>query len=299
MMNSLDTLLSAVEKARRQGITGNFLNIELLFNGSHSKNEFAHSFSFERFSSTVLDSNSITWDFTSSLLFVTSIVTTIGYGNLAPATNIGKLLCIFYGVIGIPATVLILLSIVKLLLKGPVNLLESWIVWNIYTLHRCTSLLVIKILHLTFVALIILIIVFLIPALAFWNLEKEWSFLDSFYYCFITVTTIGLGDFVPGQQNLMKTTAYRVSIMVFMFYGVLMVMLLIVVVKRIPIFNFEKILKIEEVKEDSKTIERIRVITRSSCEYTPITTGSDKKYYGTSYNKSNENNNSKNYTIIP
>lgn len=30
---------------------------------------------------------------------------------------------------------------------------------------------------------------------------EGWSFLDSVYFCFITISTIGFGDFAPGQTG--------------------------------------------------------------------------------------------------
>lgn len=33
-------------------------------------------------------------------------------------------------------------------------------------------------------------------------ITEEWSVLDGAYFCFITFTTIGFGDFVPGKNTL-------------------------------------------------------------------------------------------------
>jgi hypothetical protein len=40
------------------------------------------------------------WSFTDSVLFCFTIITTIGYGNVAPKTFMGQLFCILYALIG-------------------------------------------------------------------------------------------------------------------------------------------------------------------------------------------------------
>ena len=48
------------------------------------------------------------------------------------------------------------------------------------------------------IAFIILVLIILIPATGFSQLEN-WTYADAVYFCFITLTTIGFGDFVPVQ----------------------------------------------------------------------------------------------------
>ena len=44
------------------------------------------------------------------------------------------------------------------------------------------------------------ILFILIPALVLIHIEVKWSYLDAIYFSFITLTTIGFGDLVPGKS---------------------------------------------------------------------------------------------------
>ncbi|KAM4694262.1 potassium channel subfamily K member 1-like [Discoglossus pictus] len=134
------------------------------------------------------------WDFTSALFFTSTVLSTTGYGHTVPLSDGGKTFCIIYSVIGIPFNLLFLTALVQRILiyvtRRPV--LYIHLRWEF-------SKQIVSIAHAILLGFITISCFFFIPAAVFSVLEEDWNFLESFYFCFISLSTIGLGDYVPGE----------------------------------------------------------------------------------------------------
>uniref|UniRef100_A0A0K0E4S4 Potassium channel domain-containing protein n=1 Tax=Strongyloides stercoralis TaxID=6248 RepID=A0A0K0E4S4_STRER len=68
------------------------------------------------------------WSFSDSILFAFTVITTIGYGNVAPKSFGGRLFCIFYGLIGIPFTLLAIADLGKFISEVMVSANNAYII---------------------------------------------------------------------------------------------------------------------------------------------------------------------------
>ena len=75
----------------------------------------------------------------------------------------------------------------------------------------------------------------LIPAIILDLVEPVWSLFDSFYYCFISLTTVGLGDFIPGDDPEQKArSVYKTLVTLYLVLGLMAVMTLVNLFTNIP-----------------------------------------------------------------
>ncbi|KAF8766729.1 Potassium channel subfamily K member 6 like protein [Argiope bruennichi] len=142
------------------------------------------------------------------------------YGHLSPATEIGKVVCMIYTAIGIPITLLILALHVDMLTS-----ISNAYKANLFRRLGFQHPFFVRTLHFFSVMVFIVVGTFFLPAWVFYSLEAGWSYLDAIYFCFISLTTVGLGDFVPGLAvQHPHVELYRFLATLYLIMGVTVVM---------------------------------------------------------------------------
>lgn len=129
------------------------------------------------------------WKYYDSFYFSTVVLALIGYGHRVLITTRAKIFCIFYAMLGVPMWLITFQSAGERL-----NSLLSHLLTKIKQTLQVKKNKVTDG-ELLLIESILSIVILLLGALVFSRYEK-WSFFDSFYYGFITLTTIGFGDFV-------------------------------------------------------------------------------------------------------
>ncbi|KAJ2941024.1 hypothetical protein O0L34_g13154 [Tuta absoluta] len=158
------------------------------------------------------------WKFTGAFYYATTVLTTIGYGHSTPATIGGKLFTMFYAIVGIPLGLIMFQSIGE-----RVNRLSSVIIKSIKRAMNCQQTSASEV-DLICVVTTLSSLTIAGGAAAFSKFEG-WSYFDSVYYCFITLTTIGFGDMVALQKDnsLNRKPSYVMFALIFILFGLAIV----------------------------------------------------------------------------
>uniref|UniRef100_A0A8C6TZU8 Potassium channel, subfamily K, member 7 n=1 Tax=Neogobius melanostomus TaxID=47308 RepID=A0A8C6TZU8_9GOBI len=136
------------------------------------------------------------YDFMSSLYFVIVTLTTMGSDVYYPQSDESKFFCLVYCVIGIPLTLFLLGLLSETLLlpvitHAPIRHLHTF--WGL-SLSRATLL------HASLLSVLVLGLLFLLPALIISAVEPGWSFLDALFFCFVVLSTVGQGGCALGRN---------------------------------------------------------------------------------------------------
>jgi len=145
------------------------------------------------------------WTFPAALMFTLSVITMIGYGNIVPRTEWGKIATMLYALVGIPVYILYFMNMGKVfanMFKWLYRRVHSCIARRRggYNLGEGEGLEVLgEEVPVPSTAALWVMLAYLSVGTVMFAEWENWNYLDSVYFVVTSLLKIGLGDFVPGS----------------------------------------------------------------------------------------------------
>lgn len=198
------------------------------------------------------------WNYSASLMYCLSVFSMIGYGNLVPKTDWGKIMTMIYAAFGIPLYILYFVSMGKVL-AATFKWLYTW-------LHDCSrdadrenlngseegsSLQLPKAKKKIIVpstACLWVISFYIAGGTIMFSEWETWGVLNSVYFVVISLCKIGFGDITPGasKTDMSESQSKLVINFIFILFGMGLVAMCYILMRE------EVREKIREIKEDAK-----------------------------------------------
>lgn len=121
---------------------------------------------------------------------------------MAPLSAGGKAFCVVYAALGLPAS-LALVATLRHCLLPLLSRPAAWVAacWQLTPARTA-------LLQAAGLGLLVAGTFVLLPALVLWGLQGDCSLLEAIYFCFGSLSTIGLGDLLPGRGHDLNPVLY-------------------------------------------------------------------------------------------
>ncbi|CAH1248297.1 KCNK16 [Branchiostoma lanceolatum] len=202
------------------------------------------------------------WGMDGAVGFCGAVLTTIGYGHFAPSTSAGKAFCVAYATFGIPLTALTISAIAekmrqfsRLLARKISHMRPKWdrqsVEWS------CNAGRVV----------VGLVVFFFIPAWVV-HFAEDWTYGEAFYYVFISLSTVGFGDYVTGEridrEYSVNLLAYRVFILLWTGFGMAFLGMVFTMMSKALKKVSTKVEPMATASEQHKKVTRERIASTST-----------------------------------
>lgn len=198
------------------------------------------------------------WSLSRAFLYSLTVITTIGYGNIAPRTDWGKVVTVVYAIVGIPLMLLYLTNIGDILAKSFKYLYSRMcrcghqdpykrrrnnenyrahhvVAQNSPNKQNAVTEAPLKdkvgglgglgtedevrieaipdavlddddyekpLVTVPITLCLVILVGYIFGGAVLFSLWEGWGYLDGSYFCFVTLSTIGFGDLVPGDSTI-------------------------------------------------------------------------------------------------
>lgn len=143
----------------------------------------------------------------------------VGYGHITPKTIVGKLACMTYAMIGIPLNIVMFQCVGE---RFNVTLSQQIAKFKRCIFRGSDRSVTAGDMEISIAGLTMCTLVILFGALIFAYCES-WSYIDGVYFCFITMSTIGFGDYVAlqadGESALQEQPVYVIFTLLYILCG--------------------------------------------------------------------------------
>jgi len=168
-------------------------------------------------------------DFGHGLEYCLMLISTVGYGHIAPVTQSGRLATVFYGIVAIPFFFVLMFKLgaafadITYFIFSLIGL-RPRIVKNTREIvdgSSCPGNFVGMMVGMLILLLYLIFTTFLVRDSLTWSDDVDMTFIDAFYFNFVTLSTTGFGDLYPVLNGLY--VAYLVFGLALVFMNIVMV----------------------------------------------------------------------------
>lgn len=151
------------------------------------------------------------------------MLTSVGFGYVCPTTRNGRLFAVIYCLIGIPLTLVTIANLAKFISETAFRIhyraLATWIRFknrkklergeergqHIFNDDMNEQELLDKVRLVRFPSIVVFIFAILYGFSASFIIyqRERWTYLETLYFTFISILTVGFGDFRPSSDNLL------------------------------------------------------------------------------------------------
>lgn len=206
-------IFDSLESQKEQSIRQNLQDSELKYKRTYNISEYE----FKTLEDTIIKFHPYRtfpqWKFAGAFYFSLTVITTIGYGHSTPQTVMGKAFCMMYALVGIPLCLVMFQSVGERL-----NYFASFAIEFVKKRIKVRNTEVNQTEMVCVAGAIALFVIF--GGAGMFSYYEGWTYFNSFYYCVITLTTIGFGDYVALQdKNNLSNIYYVIFSFTFILFG--------------------------------------------------------------------------------